>query len=382
MREQAADHKKETRSLRELAWLFFKLGCVAFGGPAAHISMFEEETVTRRSWLSRHHFLDLVGATNLIPGPNSTEMTMHIGFERSGISGLAVAGLAFIIPATLITALLAWLYTVYGTLPEIQPYLWAIRPAVLAIILSAVWKLGRKAVKNWLLAGLGLLAMSAVFIGVDEVVVLLGIAVVGAVLLMLRKRKATLAVLPWIGLGPHMITLQESTSVSLVRLALLFLKVGATLYGSGYVLVAYLQGDLVDRLAWLSQDQLLDAIAIGQLTPGPVLTTATFVGFLLAGPAGAAVATAAIFLPSFLFVLILNPLIPRMRNSPWLSAFLDAVNVAAVGLMAAVLLLLGRASLTSPEAVVVALLSAAAVFLFNLSPVWIIVAAIVLGVLI
>lgn len=362
-----------TKQLREIALLFFKLGCIAFGGPAAHIGMMDDEAVTRRQWLTREHFLDLVGATNLIPGPNSTEMTMHIGFERGGWRGLLLAGSMFILPAATITLILAWLYTTYGTLPQVQTLLWGIKPAVLAIILSAVWKLGRKAVKNWGLAGLGVLVLAAVLLGADEVLVLLIGGLVGMLVWgLVRYWRGMPLLLFWPDLVQQTPGSQTPSEVPLIDLALFFLKVGATLYGSGYVLVAYLQGGLVEQLSWLTQEQLLDAIAIGQFTPGPVLTTATFVGFLVAGVPGGIIATIAIFLPSFIFVLILNPLIPKMRGSKWLSAFLDAVNVSAVALMMAVLILLGRATLTSWPAAVIALAAAIASLRFQVSSVWII----------
>jgi chromate transporter len=369
-----------TKRLREIAFLFFKLGCIAFGGPAAHIGMMDDEAVTRRQWLTREHFLDLVGATNLIPGPNSTEMTMHIGYERAGLRGLLLAGSMFILPAATITLFLAWLYTTYGTLPQVQTLLWGIKPAVLAIILSAVWKLGRKAVKNWGLAGLGVLVLAAVLLGADEVLVLLIGGLVGMLVWgLVRKWRGMPLLLFWPGLIQQNPGSQTVSEVPLIDLALFFLKVGATLYGSGYVLVAYLQGGLVEQLSWLTQEQLLDAIAIGQFTPGPVLTTATFVGFLVAGVPGGIIATVAIFLPSFIFVLILNPLIPKMRGSKWLSAFLDAVNVSAVALMMAVLILLGRATLTSWPAAVIALAAAIASLWFQVSSVWIILGGAGLG---
>lgn len=369
-----------TKRLREIAFLFFKLGCIAFGGPAAHIAMMDDETVTRRQWLTREHFLDLVGATNLIPGPNSTEMTMHIGFERGGWRGLLLAGSMFILPAATITLILAWLYTTYGTLPQVQTLLWGIKPAVLAIILSAVWKLGRKAVKNWGLAGLGVLVLAAVLLGADEVLVLLIGGLVGMLVWgLIRYWRGMPLLFFWPSLLRQTPGSQTASDVPLIDLALFFLKVGATLYGSGYVLVAYLQGGLVEQLSWLTQEQLLDAIAIGQFTPGPVLTTATFVGYLVAGVPGGIIATIAIFLPSFIFVLILNPLIPKMRGSKWLSAFLDAVNVSAVALMTAVLILLGRATLTSWPAAVIALAAAIASLRFQVSSVWIILGGAGLG---
>jgi len=377
------ESKKETSNrgpLKEIGLLFFKMGCIAFGGPAAHISMMDDEVVTRRNWLSREHFLDLIGATNLIPGPNSTEMTMHIGYERGGWRGLFLAGASFIFPAATITLFLAWLYVQYGELPQVQPLLWGIKPAVLVIIMSALWKLGKKAVKSWQLAVLGTAVFTAVMLGIDEVLSLL----VGGLLGMLiwglwRKWRGLPMLIWWPAVFQLNLNMQKETAVSLWELALFFLKVGLTLYGSGYVLVAYLQGGLVEQLGWLTQTQLLDAIAIGQFTPGPVLTTATFVGYLVAGFPGAVIATLAIFLPSFLFVLILNPLIPKMRQSKWLSAFLDAVNVASVGLMTAVLLLLARDTLVDWQSVLIMLVAAVAVFRFKLSSLWVVLLAALFG---
>lgn len=370
-------------SLGEIGKLFVKLGLIAFGGPAAHIGMMEDEVVTRRQWLTREHFLDLVGATNLIPGPNSTEMTMHIGYERGGWGGLFVSGASFILPAATITLLIAWLYVTYGELPQVQPLLWGIKPAVLAIILSAVWKLGKKAVKGWETAVLGIIVFIAVWFGLDEVFALLLGGFLGMLVWGLwRKWRGLPVLLWWPGSVFAFARVQESeTAVSLWQLVLFFLKVGATLYGSGYVLVAYLQGGLVDDLGWLTQTQLLDAIAMGQFTPGPVLTTATFVGYVVAGVPGAIIATLAIFLPSFLFVLILNPLIPKMRQSKWLSAFLDAVNVAAVAVMLAVLVALARNTLTDWTAVFIAILAVIGVFRFKLSAVWIVLGGALLGLL-
>jgi chromate transporter len=308
-------------------------------------------------------------------------MTMHIGYERGGRWGLITAGVTFILPAATITLILAWLYTTYGTLPQIQPLFLGIKPVVLAIILSAVWKLGRKALKNGALALLGALVLAAVLLGADEVLVLLiggtlGMLVVGVY----RYWRG----LPILMLWPGMIHLntqngETGQAVSLVELGLFFLKVGATLYGSGYVLVAYLQGGLVEQLGWLSQEQLLDAIAVGQLSPGPVLTTATFVGYLVAGLPGGIIATLAIFLPSFIFVLILNPLIPKMRRSKWLSAFLDAVNVSAVALMTAVLFLLGRSTLDSWPPVVITLAAVVSIFAFKVSAIWLIIGGAAMG---
>lgn len=367
--------------LRELAVLFFRLGVTAFGGPAAHIGMMEDEVVTRRQWLSRQHFLDLVGATSLIPGPNSTEMTMHIGYERAGWSGLAVAGTFFILPAAVLTGILAWLYVQYGTLPAVEPLLVGIKPAVMGIIATAVYRLGTKAVKNWQLAVIGLGVLMAAFLGVDEVVALLVGGVLGALLLRAAAGSAAAVLLPlWSGSGLRLWLQGEGeTAVTLWSLGAFFLKIGAILYGSGYVLLAYLEGGLVDQLGWLTQAELLDAIAIGQFTPGPVLTTATFVGYVIAGVPGAIVATLGIFLPSFLFVLLLNPLIPKMRQSAWFAAFLDAVNVAAIGLMVAVLVNLGQQTFATWQGIVIAVLALVASLRFKVNSAWIVMGGAVVG---
>ncbi len=366
--------------LRELAGLFFRLGVTAFGGPAAHIGMMEDEVVTRRQWLSRQHFLDLVGATSLIPGPNSTEMTMHIGYERAGGPGMIVAGVLFILPAAVLTGILAWLYVRYGALPGVEPLLVGIKPAVIAIIVTAVYRLGTKAVKNWQLAVIGLGVLTAALLGVDEVTALLVGSVLGALLLRAASGSRALLFLPLPGGLSWFLPQQEGeTAVSLWSLGAFFLKIGAVLYGSGYVLIAYLEGGLVDQLGWLTQTELLDAIAIGQFTPGPILTTATFVGYLIAGVPGAIVATLGIFLPSFLFVVLLNPLIPKMRQSAWFAAFLDAVNVAAIGLMVAVLINLGQQTFTTWQGIVIALLALVASIRFKVNSAWIVLGGAVLG---
>lgn len=375
--------------MSELVRLFLKLGLVAFGGPAAHIAMMEEEVVERRGWLTRQHFLDLVGATNLIPGPNSTEMSMHVGYERAGWTGLFVAGACFIGPAVLVTGGLAWLYVRYGTLPAAEPLLFGIKPAVIAVILTAVWRLGRKAVKGWRLATLGVAVTFAALLGMNEVLALLGGGIVGMLWLRASDGDGGLgspgsagvvfAGLPG-GLGQAAAgTAAAAAGVSLWKLGLFFLKVGAVLYGSGYVLVAFLRGDLVVRYGWLTEAQLLDAIAIGQFTPGPVLSTATFIGYVIQGVPGAAVATLGIFLPSFLFVLVLNPLVPKLRDWPWSAAFLDAVNVAAVGLMLAVTFELGASTLTSWPAWAIAGLAAVAAWRWRVNPAWLVVGGAGLG---
>ena len=392
-----AGHAPEAGRLGELARLFLKLGVIAFGGPAAHVAMLEDEVVERRRWLSRQHFLDLIGATNLVPGPNSTEMTMHVGYERAGWRGLFVAGACFIGPAVLITGVLAWLYVAYGSLPEVEPFLYGIKPAVLAVILGALWKLGRKAVKGWRFAVLAAAVAAAVLLGVGEVWALLVGGLVGTVALRATgwdsSTAARLVPVLFLQRGAAGAAAGAATGaaagavagVSLWKLFFFFLKVGSVLYGSGYVLVAFLEGGLVGELGWLTQGQLLDAIAIGQFTPGPVLSTSTFVGYVVAAAAGlspvagAAVATLGIFLPSFVFVWVLNPLIPRLRRSAWLSAFLDAVNAAAVALMAAVTVELAADTLVSWPAVAIAALAAVAALRFKVNAVWLVLGGAVAG---
>ena len=375
--------------LGEIARVFAKLGVIAFGGPAAHIAMMEEEFVVRRKWIGRQHFLDLIGATNLVPGPNSTEMTMHVGYERGGWRGLFVAGACFIGPAVLLTGIAAWAYIEYGSLPAVERFLYGIKPAVLAIILGALWRLGKKAVTGWRLAVLAAAVTALVLAGTGEVWALLAGGAVGAVWLKASQPSSGSAgrVLPLLLLqgGAAGAVAGGAAAISLPKLFWFFLKVGSVLYGSGYVLVAFLEGGLVDDLGWLTQGQLLDAIAIGQFTPGPVLSTSTFIGYVVGaaggvGPvAGAAVATLGIFLPSFLFVWALNPLVPRLRESAWLSAALDAVNAAAVALMVAVTIELGLDVLVSWPAIVIALAAALAVLRFGVSAVWVVVGGAVAG---
>jgi chromate transporter len=387
-----AEIKQPTRqpgSLGEIARLFLKLGLIAFGGPAAHIAIMEDEFVTRRQWISRQHFLDLIGATNLIPGPNSTEMTMHLGYERAGWPGLVVAGACFIFPAVLITGFLACLYVRFGRLPEVQPFLYGIKPAVIALILSAVWRLGTRAIKSWRFAVMGVVIVATVLMGVNEVLALLLGGMLGMLWLRVSgynaSRTASYLLPAWsvqkaVATGLTAASAAGvATSVSLWKLGLFFLKIGAILYGSGYVLVAFLEGGLVQHYGWLTQAQLLDAIAMGQFTPGPVLSTSTFIGYIIQGVSGAMVATLGIFLPSFFFVLVFNPLIPKLRRSVWTSAFLDAVNLAAVALMAAVILELGISTLTSWPAWVVALCAGILALRFRVNAAWLVLGGAVLG---
>lgn len=363
-------------NLREIAAVFFQLGCLAFGGPAAHIAMMEREIVDRRGWMDHEHFLDLIGATNLIPGPNSTELTMHCGQERAGFPGLLVAGLSFILPSVTITGLLAFLYVTYGDLPAVQPFVYGIQPAVLAIISAAILKLARKALKNTELIVMGIAVLFIGLTGANEVLLLLATGILGAAFFLYRPqlKNLTRSFVPL-----FLLTDLARGVVTVPQVFWSFLKVGAVLYGSGYVLFAYLDAELVAR-GWLTRPELLDAIAVGQFTPGPVLSTATFVGYQLAGPWGAVAATVGIFLPSFVFVSILNPWVPRMRESRFLGYFLDSVNVAAVAVMAAVLVEMASDSIVGWRTLLIALLSFGWVFgLRRLNPIWVVPMGSVLG---
>ncbi|MCL6296226.1 chromate efflux transporter [Jejuia spongiicola] len=367
----------QKNKLKEVAQVFFKLGFFAFGGPAAHIAMMEEEIVAKRKWMTRNYFLDMIGATNLIPGPNSTEMTMHCGYERAGRKGLFVAGICFIFPAIIITGLLAYLYVKYGELPEVKPFIIGIKPAVLAIIASAIIKLSKKAIKSTELAVLGVLVLVVSLLGVNEVLALLlaGIFGMGYFYLKERIQNKTLSI------SPILLSLVVSETVvklSSLKVFLMFLKVGAILYGSGYVLFAYLDAELVSR-GWLTRPELIDAIAVGQFTPGPVLSTSTFIGYQLSGFPGAIAATTGIFLPSFLFVLILNPFISRMRQSKILRHFLDAVNVAAVAVMLSVLVVMTIDTIVDWRTILIAILCSYLTFGTKISTMWIIAIGSVLG---
>ena len=368
----------ETQKLKQVAAVFFKLGLFAFGGPAAHIAMMEHEVVTKRAWMTREHYLDLIGATNLIPGPNSTEMTMHCGFQRAGKKGLFIAGISFIFPAVFITAILGYLYVLYGALPQVQPFIKGIQPAVIVIIASAVIKLGKKAVKNWELALLGTLFLAASLLGLDQVLVLFAGGLLGMCYFLIKSKmqSTSLAIAP---LFMVFIVSEIGAKLSAMGIFLKFLKVGSILYGSGYVLFAYLDTELVTT-ALLSQTQLIEAIGIGQFTPGPVLSTATFIGYQLGGFWGAIAATAGIFMPSFLFVWLLNPLIPKMRKSKVLGYFLDSINVAAVAIMLAVLVTMSKQTLVDWQATLIAVVSVVLIFGFKkVSVMWVLIIGAILG---
>jgi chromate transporter len=361
--------------LPEVAALFLRLGLTAFGGPAAHIAMMHDEAVVRRAWVTDEEFLDLVGATNLIPGPNSTEMAIHLSYRRAGWPGLIVGGICFILPAMAIVTALAWVYVRYGSTPGADALLYGVKPVVIAIVAQALWILGRKAVKGLFLAAVGAGVLAMYFLGVNEIALLFGGALIGMVGINLDRLRARLNGFNPLGLllvGLGSTALRAAVPFTQARLFLTFLKIGSVLYGSGYVLLAFLRSDFVVANGWLTEQQLIDAVAIGQVTPGPVFTTATFIGYVLGGLPGALLATVGIFLPSFLFVAISNPLIPRIRNSARAGGLLDGVNAAALGLMAAVTWQLGRAALVDVTTVALAVISAVLLFRFKINSTWLI----------
>lgn len=338
--------KSGRRNLSDVARLFTKLGFTAFGGPAVHIAMMQDEVVRKRGWMTDQHFLDLVSATNLIPGPNSTEMTMHVGHERAGKWGLVVAGACFILPAVVITSLLAWAYQRYGQLPAVAPFLYGIKPAILAVVVAAAVRLGRKAFSNATLWAVGVLCAIACIAGANEIAVLFSAALAGVLIQLVNVGR---------GVAKNTIPL---FAVSHLKVFLVFLKVGAILYGSGYVLFAFLDAELVAK-GLLTRQQLVDAIAVGQFTPGPVFSAATFVGWQMGGAAGAVAATAGIFLPSFLFVWLLNPIVRRLRKSKVMSSFLDFTNAASVAIIIAVCVQMAQESIADWRGVLIAVVSAA-----------------------
>ncbi len=361
--------------LLEVARLFTRLGFTAFGGPAAHTAMMHDEVVTRRGWIHERELLDLIAAVNLIPGPNSTELAIHLGRRRAGAAGLILAGASFIVPASLIVLMLAWAYVEYGSTPGGQALLYGIGPVIVAIVVQALWRLGRTAVRGPLLAAVGLVSLVLSFLGVNELVLLFG---AGLFVALTRNagsiaRLGSSAIAPW-GLSIPLLAAAPAAEPALLRLFLTFLKIGAVLYGSGYVLLAFLRAGLVERLGWLTERQLVDAVAIGQLTPGPLFTTATFVGYVVLGLPAALLATAAIFLPSFVFVAATAPLIPRMRASRWLGALLDGVAVAALALMAAVTWRIALEAIVDVPTAALALLAGAALILWRPNSLWLVLA--------
>lgn len=366
-------------SLGEVIRLFLRLGFTAFGGPAAHIAMMHDEVVVRRRWLEEQHFLDLVGATNLIPGPNSTEMAIHIGYDRAGWRGLVAAGVCFILPASLIVGLLAWAYVEYGGTPQGEALLYGIKPVIIAIVLQALFRLGRTAVKGPLLALIGVAALLLYLFGVNELLLLFGGGLALVALQAIRQAPQWSGLfLPLIGVS-RLVRLVEPALVRLDQLFFIFLKIGAVLYGSGYVLLAFLRNDFVLRLGWLTDQQLLDAVAIGQFTPGPVFTTATFIGYILAGVPGAVLATVGIFLPSFCFVALLNRIVPYLRRSTWTAVLLDGINVAALGLMAGVTWQLGQEAIVDGVTLFLAVGAIIVLFRFKLNSAWLVLVGGIVG---
>jgi chromate transporter len=380
--DHALTPKQQNERLTELAIVFLRLGAIAFGGPAAHIAMIDNEVVHRRQWMSQEKLLDLLGITNLIPGPNSTELAIHIGYERAGWRGLLVAGSCFILPAMLIVWALAAIYARYQTVPQVEWLLYGIKPVIIAIVLQAVWNLGKKAAKDIPTILAGVAAMVGYFAGLNEILVLilLGIAVMLMKNWQTKGHTSAAFLLPFSGfLAQAGSTATAVTSITWVNVFFFFLKIGCILYGSGYVLLAFLQRDLVERNHWLTSQQLLDAVAIGQFTPGPVFTTATFIGYLLAGNAGAIAATIGIFLPAFVLVWVINPWVTKLRQSPWASGFLDGVNAASLGLMAGVTYTLGRSALVDWLTIIIGIVSAIAVFRFQINSTWLVLAGGAIG---
>ncbi len=382
------DDSSRVPSLAELALLFLRLGCTAFGGPAAHVAMMEDEVVTRHGWMSRAKFLDLLGATNLIPGPNSTEMAMHIGL-MAGWSGLLLAGVCFILPAAVITGVFAWLYVAFGALPAAAGVLYGIKPVVIAIVVVALWKLGRDSLKTAFLAIVAAAAAAANALGLDEIIVLFTAGIVAACGRRLSGRSQPEKHRPMTGsMGLAALPLAGSATggaavaaipFGLWPLFLFFVKAGSMLFGSGYVLLAFLRTDLVEQFGWLTETQLMDAIAVGQFTPGPVFTTATFIGYVLGGSAGAVVATVGIFLPAFFFVAVSGLLVPHLRRSQVAGDFLDGVIVASLAIMGVVTWQLGRSALVDFVTVAVAGMSLFLLLYYRLNSVWLILSGGLIG---
>jgi chromate transporter len=392
-------NEDRTARLRELALLFLKLGVIGFGGPAAHIALMEDEVVRRRAWLSREDFLDLIGATNLIPGPNSTEMAIHIGRIRAGTWGLIVAGTCFILPAMFLVMGCAWLYSTYGTLPQAAVLLYGVKPVIIAVVLQALWGLARSALKNATLMAIAIGVSIGSLLGGHELLLLFGGAMAallarnwtsrqrgGAALAgmfsLTQAKSLAQAAAPAGAVSLAALPSSAAATVGLWPLFLFFLKVGSVLFGSGYVLLAFLRADLVERWHWLTEAQLLDAIAIGQITPGPVFTTATFVGFLLGGVPGAFVSTLGIFLPAFVFVAMSAPFLAKLRASTTASALLDGLNAASLALMAVVTLYLGKSALVDGWTVAVALAAAVLLIRFRVNSAWLVLAGGAMGFLI
>ncbi len=367
--------------LARLAGVFLRLGAISFGGPAGHIAMMEDELVRRRGWVSREKFLDLLGAVNLIPGPNSTELALYLGLLRAGWLGFFLVGVAFILPAALLVAALAWAYVRYGMLPQATALLYGTKPVIIAVVVQALWGLGRTAVKTRLLAAVGIAAVVAGALGVNPLLVLLLGGVAVALVRWLREPPESRPALSGLLLGVSVVppAAAAAVSVGVWSLFFYFLKVGAVLFGSGYLLLAFLRADLVARWHWLTEAQLLDAVAVSQVTPGPLSTAATFIGYLLAGPWGALLATIGIFLPGFVIVGASGRLIPRLRRSRIAGGFLDGVNVSALALMGVVSWQLGRAALVDIRSVVIAAASGVLLLRYRVNAAWLVLGGALAG---
>lgn len=367
-------------SLKEIAQAFFKLGATAFGGPAAHIAMMEEDLVRRKQWITKDEFLDLISAANLIPGPNSTELAIHIGYKKAGFKGLLVAGTAFIIPAFLIVWAIAWFYMKFGAIPAFQSVFSAIKPVILAVVAQAIFSLSKNALKDKFFVLLAMIALGLYLLGLNEILILFLIALINLIFRNRIKNKLFIF-FSWVILCVYTLPARANDLIpskaefSLEKLFFVFAKIGSVLFGSGYVLIAFLQSEFVDKLAWINQQQLLDAVAVGQFTPGPVFTTATFIGYIIAGNTGAILSTIGIFAPAFFFVAITAPFIPRLRQSKITAPILDGLNVASLSLMAGAGLLLAKGSINSWYGLIAFLLALGLLVRFKINSAWLIVAA-------
>ena len=379
------DSKKPSKItyLKEVALLFLRLGATSFGGPAVYIAIMQRETVRNRHWLNDQEYLDMVGAANIIPGPNATEMALYLGLVRAGWLGYAAAGILFILPGMLATLVLAWVYVAYGSLPQVGWVLYGVKPIVIAIVVQALWDLGRKAVKNPITAVVGIAVVIFYFLKLNEITLLFA----GASLVLLfysgrhlLKRGLQALVLSPILKIPALIVSAVSIPFSQTTLFLTFLKIGSVLYGSGYVLVAFFNSEFVQRLGWITHHQLLDAIAVGQITPGPVASSATFIGYLMGGWQSALLATLAFFIPSFIFVALISRVMPYLRKKWWTGAFLDGVNVASLGLMAAVTWELGRAGVIDWFTIGLTIAALLLVFKYKVNSTWLILGGALLGI--
>jgi chromate transporter len=381
----APSEQPQRTPLAEVAVLFLRLGFTAFGGPAAHIAMMRDEVVSRRAWVTEQQFLDMLGVCNLIPGPTSTEMAIYLGYRRAGWRGLVLGGGLFILPAMAIVLAIAWAYVRFGSTPGATALLYGIKPVIIAIILQALWGLGRAAVKSPLLAGMGVAVTALFLLGASPIALLLGSGVLAALAHFIHLRleggrpAALLLPLGLPSLGGALAA--GGVAFSLGALFLTFLKIGALVYGSGYVLLAFLRDDLVHNLGWLTDRQLIDAVAVGQFTPGPLFTTATFIGYVVGGLPGALVATVAIFLPGFVLIAALYPIAPRLRASPWTGTLLDGVNVAAVGLIAGITVQLGQAALVDALSVALAVAAVGVLIRFKVNSAWLVLGGALVGLL-